>query len=275
MVIGLGMYVPHLMFFAVIFHTAAIPLWLIAALPVGIFLLLLQLAHRRFGAMGALWLTPILWTGLEYFRGELWYLRFAWLLPGQAVAFIPGVRMGAVGRLRIGVSLCIGRGGSRLRPRARLRIIGLIARTVCFAIAMYLPPLPATPAGGVFCMSRACSLNPQVGTMWCSSSIAWHDAHPQLKVLVLSEYTFSGPVPPSVREVLKKHRRYLIAGGAQTLADGRYYDTAFVVGPDGQDIFSQAKSVPVQFMSDGLPAPCGLESGNRLGVGSASRSVMT
>jgi len=27
-----------------------------------------------------------------------------------------------------------------------------------------------------------------------------------------------------------------------------------VIGPDGQDVFEQAKSVPVQFMSDGLPA---------------------
>jgi predicted amidohydrolase len=33
-----------------------------------------------------------------------------------------------------------------------------------------------------------------------------------------------------------------------------YYNTAFVVGPDGSDLFKQAKSVPVPFMVDGLPA---------------------
>ena len=31
-------------------------------------------------------------------------------------------------------------------------------------------------------------------------------------------------------------------------------DTVFVIGPDGRDIMTQGKSVPVQFMDDGLPA---------------------
>ena len=61
-------------------------------------------------------------------------------------------------------------------------------------------------------------------------------------------------MPPEVREVIKKHQRYLIAGGRKYLSQKVYENTAFVIGPDGTDIFSQAKSVPVQFMSDGLPA---------------------
>src|SRR5262249_12719530 len=36
---------------------------------------------------------------------------------------------------------------------------------------------------------------------------------------------------------------------------GQFYNTAFVVGPSGEIVFEQAKSVPIQFFKDGLPAP--------------------
>lgn len=35
----------------------------------------------------------------------------------------------------------------------------------------------------------------------------------------------------------------------------RFYNTAFVVSPDGEVVFSQAKSRPIQFFKDGEPAP--------------------
>jgi predicted amidohydrolase len=62
-------------------------------------------------------------------------------------------------------------------------------------------------------------------------------------------------VPQVVRDIVKKHGRYLIAGGVKPIPNNQFYDTAFVIGPDGRDVFDQAKSVPVQFMDDGLPAP--------------------
>jgi predicted amidohydrolase len=79
-------------------------------------------------------------------------------------------------------------------------------------------------------------------------------AHPEAQLLVLSEYTFGGPVPPEVRALIRKYHRYLIAGGIRYLDDTHFYDSAFVIGPDGNDVSNQAKSVPVQFMQDGLPA---------------------
>ena len=36
---------------------------------------------------------------------------------------------------------------------------------------------------------------------------------------------------------------------------GNFYNTAFVVGPDGTVVFRQVKTVPIQFLKDGLPAP--------------------
>jgi len=47
---------------------------------------------------------------------------------------------------------------------------------------------------------------------------------------------------------------YLIVGGEDPATNGNYYNTAFVIGTDGEIVFKQAKSVPIQFFKDGLPA---------------------
>jgi apolipoprotein N-acyltransferase len=77
--------------------------------------------------------------------------------------------------------------------------------------------------------------------------------HPDTDLFVLSEYTFSGSPPREVRDWCKEHRTYLVAGGKDDTPDN-FYNTAFVVGPSGKVVFKQAKSVPIQFFKDGLPA---------------------
>jgi apolipoprotein N-acyltransferase len=79
--------------------------------------------------------------------------------------------------------------------------------------------------------------------------------HPEAELLVLSEYTFTEPVPVKVRDWCRKNGRYLIVGGKAPATEGQFYNTAFVIGPDGQDVFQQVKGVPIQFFKDGLPAP--------------------
>jgi apolipoprotein N-acyltransferase len=122
------------------------------------------------------------------------------------------------------------------------------------ALFIYWPPLPPTPAEATVHVAGVQT------ERWDDSAIA--DAldrlaklHPEAQILVLSEDAFSEAVPDEVRRVLRKHNRYLIAGGSMPIEGGGFYNTAFVVGPDGRDIFSQAKSVPVQFLNDGVPAP--------------------
>ena len=78
--------------------------------------------------------------------------------------------------------------------------------------------------------------------------------HPEADVMVLSECTFDGPVPGKVSEWCRKNRRYLIAGGKAPASGSNFYNTAFVIGPDGKIIFRQVKAVPIQFFKDGLAA---------------------
>jgi predicted amidohydrolase len=78
--------------------------------------------------------------------------------------------------------------------------------------------------------------------------------HPDAQLLVLSEYTLNGPVPESLKQWCRDHSRYLIVGGKDPATNGNFHDTAFVVGTNGEVVFKQAKSVPIQFFKDGLPA---------------------
>jgi predicted amidohydrolase len=73
-------------------------------------------------------------------------------------------------------------------------------------------------------------------------------------IFVLSEYTLDGGVPDSLKNWCEKHSRFLVVGGKDVVTNDIYYDTAFVIGTNGEIVFKQAKCVPVQFMKDGLPA---------------------
>jgi predicted amidohydrolase len=73
-------------------------------------------------------------------------------------------------------------------------------------------------------------------------------------IFVLSEYTLDGPVPDSLKNWCREHSRYLVIGGEDPVGTDNFYDTAFVVGTNGEVVFKQAKCVPIQFFKDGLPA---------------------
>src|ERR1051325_10095158 len=75
--------------FRKIFGMAAVPLWVLLAFWIGLFVALLHAVLARFGTTAAALLTPFLWTGLEYFRSELYYLKFSWLNAGYPFAVHP------------------------------------------------------------------------------------------------------------------------------------------------------------------------------------------
>jgi apolipoprotein N-acyltransferase len=79
-------------------------------------------------------------------------------------------------------------------------------------------------------------------------------ADPATDLFVLSEYTFDGTVPDKIKNWCRKHQRYLIVGGKEDGPNKNFYNTAFVIGPTGEIVFRQVKSVPIQFFKDGLPA---------------------
>ncbi|HEX3600405.1 MAG TPA: nitrilase-related carbon-nitrogen hydrolase [Lacipirellulaceae bacterium] len=251
LLVGLAISVSLLTFMYSIFGFFAAALWLVGALPYGVFVALLNMAHRRLGPIWAFCLTPVLWTGIEFFRSEVWALRFAWILPGQASALLPGVRLAAIGVYGLGFVYML-LAAMLVGPRKWLRNLGVIGSIIAAAL-MYVPASPLAPVGGPL---HVAGLQTEY---WDVAEIATAleklaAAHPEAQLLVLNELAFDGPIPQEVRDVVRKNHRYLIAGGKTPIKEGGFYNTAFVVGPDGNDLFEQVKSVPVQFINDGQPA---------------------
>ncbi|KAF0174673.1 MAG: Apolipoprotein N-acyltransferase-like protein [Limisphaerales bacterium] len=256
--LGLGSFVPQMGFLWTIFGIPAVPLWCVLAFWIGLFVWVGRLARQQFGN-GALLLLPLLWIGLEYFRSELYFLRFSWLNMGYAFAEWPLLVKTCGGVYGVGAafmllacfhSFCW---HDRRWPLWRFQIFWLVFFPVAVLVA--LPPFvssgrtgwPLRVAGIQLEFPAMLEVPPALDRVLL--------AHPKTDLFVLSEYTFDGAVPKRVRDWCRKNGKHLLVGGKDDLGDGRYHNTAFVVGPDGEIVFQQAKAVPIQFFKDGLPAP--------------------
>jgi apolipoprotein N-acyltransferase len=307
--VGPFIYGPKLLFFWTVFGPTAIALWLVLAFWLGLFLVLVRSCRERFGEGWAAFAAPILWTGLEYFRSELYYLRFSWLNAGYAFAWSPALpAVKFLGMYGVGfVLMALASVASLLTARSRRReeadplerpdsppilgpgapdpdpapegpppkkrrvgdrrseppaaIVGIAGALALLAVLGIVTNLRSSPGnqaapGGKTLRVAGMQLEFPGELEVIQALIKLRNAHPQAELLVLSEYTFSdGPVPDRVRAWCRTNQIYLAAGGQDPLPGGRYYNTIFVVGPNGDIVFQQAKKQPIQFFKDGLPAP--------------------
>ncbi|MEN9576687.1 MAG: hypothetical protein RL514_4542 [Verrucomicrobiota bacterium] len=256
--VGLGVFVPQMGFLWTIFGVSAVPLWCVLAFWIGLFVLLGRLARQQFGG-AALLLLPLLWIGLEYFRSELYFLRFTWLNMGYAFAEWPSLVSNCGGVYGVGAAfmlLACFHSFCWHGKHQRLWLYGFVWPMVLLAWTSIMPAIsnvkrrfgdPLSLAGIQMEFPAMLDVPPALNRVLL--------AHPQTDLFVLSEYTFDGAVPKRVRDWCRKNGKHLLVGGKEDLGDGRYYNTAFVVGPDGEVVFQQAKAVPIQFFKDGLPAP--------------------
>jgi len=249
--VGLAIYTPHLLFFWTHFRYGAIALWYILPFWLGLFLMLGHSCLYRFGPVAWTILAPFLWTGFEFFRGELYFLRFTWLSIGYAFS------------------------GTELLPfMSRYGFYGIGFLAAALANAMVAPKQARWFAAGLLVLA---ALNPLSATNGTAPSgqkvrvagIQWEfpttsevllalngaiAKYPSADIYVMSETTFQGPVPRRVQDWCREHRKFFVAGGQDPVAPANYFNTAFVVDTNGAVVFRQAKCVPVQLMKDGLPA---------------------
>ena len=248
--LGLLIFAPKLTFFYTIFGAAAFPLWLILAFWHALFLYLGQRARSTLRPLHALLLLPFLWSGLEYFRSELYPLRFSWLSPAFALGPNPFTAiLGSYGATFV-LLLLLG-GMTLLRPTARA-----IATVALLGASIALPHLPSQSQSTTAPLRLAgMQLEFPVELEVPAKLDLLKQKHPDADIYVLSEYTFDGPIPRCVLAWCKRNSKYLIAGGKDPAPNGNFYNTAFVIDPNGEIIFKQVKAVPIQFFKDGLPAP--------------------
>jgi apolipoprotein N-acyltransferase len=207
----------------------------------------------KFGRLAVV-LVPFVWTGLEYFRSELYYLRFSWLNVGYAFAGSPQIfsttHLGMYGvglvLMALAASLC-------LLPKGRAGIWGSVG-LVALGCFVNLPDNPKAAKGTNTLQVVGLQMEFPAPLEVPAALDKLLDAHREAELFVLSEYTFDGPIPERVKAWCGKQKKYLIAGGKDFIADTEFFNTAFVVGPDGEIVFRQVKSVPIQFFKDGRPA---------------------
>jgi apolipoprotein N-acyltransferase len=255
--VGLLIAVGRLDFFWTIFSAGALALWLVYAFWLGLFVALARLGLRRFGQPLGWVLIPFFWCGLEYFRSELYYLRFGWLTPGFAFGEMPIVMpFKTIGTYGISFLLMgLGCSAASLWTASKLKAISVLALGLvlfCLWGALEKPDQHAPRAASV----RVTGVQMEFPTekevlIRLDETIR---RHPETELIVLSEYTFTGPVPEKVKDWCRAQQRYVIIGAEKPVTGGNFYDTAFVLSPQGEVIFQQAKSVPIQFFKDGLPA---------------------
>lgn len=278
-------YAIQLKFFYTLFGPGALILWSVLALFVGLFTLCLHHARSHGSQVITIIMAAILWMGWEYFRSELYYLRFAWLtlgstfgdregiswmlslgvyglsgaimLLGALVAELPfWYRGGVAGILAMALTCLahVGEADNEGMAWEKLEIsqTDLAKRVLREARAetLDLPALDLHSQKVVLCGIQT------EGAMETEMLAALHLAarkHPGAAAFILSEYAFDGPVPDRIRAWAKAAQRYVIAGGKEPVGNA-FENSVYVIGPDGAVQFRQVKSIPIQFFKDGLPA---------------------
>ena len=249
---GFLCYAPQLFFFWRIFNVAAVVLWLVLAFWVGLFTAIVCGAIRRWGKIKAAWLIPIVWTGLEYFRSELYYLKFSWLNVGYVLPDQTGfIGMYGVGFIVFLLIVVFGVQSS-WRKLTLFELLFIIVITTVFAAhllpAYSGPPRPRINLVGVQMEFPPENIIPKI----LDQALA---KNTNASIFVLSEYTLDGPPPDALKDWCRSRARFLVVGGKDPVGTNNYYNTAFVIGTNGEVVFKQVKSVPIQFFKDGLRAP--------------------
>ena len=256
--VGLLIAAVRLAFFWRLFSGGAISLWTVYALWLGLFVALARLCLLRLGPKWGWLPIPFIWTGLEYFRSELYYLRFSWLNVGYAFSGTPWqAAMRLTGVYGLGFLLpSVAAAAARLWRKSRIQ-----------ALAVLILGASGIWFGGLLSGQwTSADRHAEVRVAGVQMEFPTDDevllrlndlirSHPDTELVVLSEYTFDGPVPEAVKDWCRENKRYLVVGGKDPAPGGDFYDTAFVVGPGGDIVFRQVKAVPIQFIKDGLSAP--------------------
>lgn len=248
---GFLCFAPQLFFFWHLFGPAAIALWMVLAFWIGLFAAIICGSIRRWGKARAMWLVPVVWTGLEYFRSELYYLKFSWLNIGYALPAWSSF----IGEGMYGVGFLVFAAAGVLVPvlwRSKIALAVASLMIVLFLLVSSItwaePPALPLPIAGIQMEFPSPGGLPEA----LDKTLA---RNPDARIFVLSEYTLDGPVPEALKQWCHEHARFLVVGGKDPVGTNDYYNTAFVVGTNGEIVFHQAKCTPIQFFKDGLPAP--------------------
>jgi len=233
-----------------LFGAASISLIAIAAAFIGVFGGLFAWIRGRIPRVPAWVLAPVLWTAVEFYRSELFWLDFGWMGLGYAVVNSPWPAaiaswIGSYG-LTFGIVLL---GALVSISRWRIPLLAL------WALLLFMPsgtPLPENPM-------RVRLVQAFSG----DEEELFRRSEPgggHIDVIVWPEYSLNGDPRKTalwskLQEVARRNRCYFIFGAKDEFDardDLRFRNTAFVLGPDGELVGTHVKNHTVHFVRDGI-----------------------
>ncbi|BCU78656.1 nitrilase-related carbon-nitrogen hydrolase [Luteolibacter sp. LG18] len=257
---GLVLYAIGLSWFWHIFSAISIALWLMLALFTGLaggLIGWVSLRHR-----GARWLplyAAAVWTGIEYFRSEWFYLRFPWMTPGLALGpswLSPWIGVYGAGFVVVLVAAWWALG------KAPWRCLGFAV------LGLLMSPFPTTvyEAGKEVPVLTVQNEN--------NDFVSYHDASRtsgfQDGVILWPEYSTPYEVRPEQAEWAKLKslaadaRSVVVFGTVKPLAAAKHYNVARTMDESGE-LGWHAKNRPVHLMDDGEPGKTAVPVKTRFG----------
>ncbi len=279
---GLVFYAAALSWMPNVVHYLAFPFWSIFALWLALHAWLLKALWNLLERHGVtqrralLWALAagVTWTGIEYFRSELWPLRCPWLALGYSQAPYPAVyqTLSLWGVYGLSGLIAAVNAGLALLPRRSFPWLPAAVFTAVLVVSVSwgrwrLATTPAengAPLTAALVQAESASIDEQV-----RYSLAPGAAGADL--LVWPEYSVYVPPGPNgettvlryLEKKLKPSRAVTVIGAAVLPGDVpgvRRQNYALVLGPDKRKIGRYDKMQPVQFVETGLrgdprPAP--------------------
>lgn len=282
LVTGLGWMSISLSWFYGIFGASAGILHAIQAGFLALYAGLVVLGVRRWGHGFLVWGAPALWVVGEHFRSELWPLRNGWLGLGYSQHASLGLLQVASVTGIYGLSFLV----VLVNGAAAAAVLALAVRRRGAVLAGLIAGVLGVEGVGRLALSEAeaeakvrvaCVQGEGIAaSMFATAIRKAAERAPAPELYVLPEYATFNRMSQGCEhlEVFGGEARRLgayvlfgatescagdgpsglaLSGGASG-AQGAFRNTAFLLGPDAEIAGRQAKSQPVQFFDDGLPA---------------------
>jgi apolipoprotein N-acyltransferase len=243
-----------------VFTPALAPqLWLLIGLMCALAFGLIGYVRRVWGLSAALLLAPVLWVGVEFFRSEIWPLKFAWLALAYSQANnLPFLQSASVIGV-YGLSLVMAAFAAAVVYAARLAspwpALGAIAVVAGLHLVGWLH-MQGDISGKAGIHIAGAQLEAPTSVQLRQALQQLEQEHPDAPIVVLPEYCLNLTGPSRGYEVVEElaRRRWIVVGAKLPAPGGGYYSGVLALAPGGERVFQQEKSVPVPLMDDGLPA---------------------
>ncbi len=287
---GTAWFCGDLFWIARLFGPAALSLCVILALFPALYAVLYVWLRTRLPRVPVWLLAPLLWTGIEYYRSELFVLKFGWLGLGYGVVNAPLLAYFASWFGCYGLSFVIVLLGAVLLAMftsetgvpQRRKALWRVAPVLAVWLAVCLIPLPAPspshplhvrlvqansededsfyrlsrpPVG----LSANLSANGSANVPADTSTGALADV--PADIIVWPEYSFySDPnrtlkLWPKIKRIAQENHAYLLFGAKDQFDpkdEAGFRNTAFLLAPNGDVIGRHVKNHPVHFIRDGV-----------------------